>query len=124
MKMISESIMKGIPVNDDGSNKKKNPQQATIIPILISSDKTVISLSHVDQILWPVYIIIGNLDAKTQRFQKRPGILLLGSISIICERSEDTNNKDKNLKAKIYHMVLKTILQHTYPNVLSKEMRR
>ena len=37
-------------------------------------------------------------------------ILLLGSIPIIYERSEDANNKNKDLKAKIYHIPLKTIL--------------
>ncbi len=68
------------------------------------------SLSHGDQILWPVYITIGNLDAKTRRSQKRPGTLLLGSIPIIHEWSKDANNKDKDLKAKIYHMALKTML--------------
>lgn len=36
----------------------------TIIPILIVSDKTIISLSHGDQVLWPVYVIIDYLDAK------------------------------------------------------------
>ena len=90
--------------------QKEHPPQATIIPILISSDKTVMSLSHGDQTLWPVYITIGNLDAKTRRSQKRPGTLLLGSIPIIHERSEDANNKNKDLKAKIYHMALKTML--------------
>ena len=107
--------------------QKEHPSQATIIPILISSDKTVMSLSHGDQTLWPVYITIGNLDAKTRRSQKRPGTLLLGSIPIIHERSEDANNKDKDLKAKIYHMALKTMLQHTYPSfpfIDFKEMRR
>ncbi len=82
------------------------------------------SLSHGDQILWPVYITIGNLDAKTRRSQKRPVTLLLGSIPIIYERSEDANNKDKDLKTKIYHMTLKTMLQHTYPGRPSKEMKR
>ena len=100
-----------------------HPSQATIIFILISSDKTVISLSHGYQILWPVYIIIGYLDAKTWRSQKRPEILLLGSISIIYKRSKDVNNKNKDLKAKIYHMALKTMLQHTYPGFHSKEIR-
>ena len=70
----------------------------------------VMNVSHGDQILWPVYITIGNLDAKTRQSQKRPGTLLLGSILIFHKRSEDTNNKDKDLKAKIYHMALKTIL--------------
>ena len=68
------------------------------------------SLSHGDQILWPVYITIGNLDAKTRQSQKRPGMLLLDFIPIVHERSEDANNKNKDLKAKIYHMALKTML--------------
>ncbi len=90
--------------------QKEHPPQATIIPILILSDKTVLmSLSHGDQILWLVYITIGNLDAKTRQSQKRLGTFLLGSIPIIYERSEDANNKDKDLKAKIYHMALKTM---------------
>ena len=89
---------------------KKHSSQVTIIPILISSDKMVMSFNYGDQILWPVYIIIGNLDAKIRQSQKRPGTLLFGFIPIVYERSKDANNKDKDSKAKIYHMVLKTIL--------------
>ena len=83
----------------------------------------VISHNHGDQTLLPIYITIGNLDAKTRRFQKRLGTLLLGSISIIYERSKDANNKDKYLKVKIYYMVLKTMLQHTYSGLSFKEIR-
>ena len=86
------------------------PPKATIIPILLSSDKTVMSLSHGDQTLWPVYITISNLDSKTRRSQTRPGTLLLGSIPIVHKRSEDGNNKDQDLKAKIYHLALTTML--------------
>ena len=68
------------------------------------------SLSHRNQTLWLVHITIGNLDAKTWLSQKQPRTLLLGSISIIHERLKDANNKDKDLKIKIYHMVLKNIL--------------
>ena len=70
----------------------------------------VLSLSHGDQTLWPIYITIGNLDVKTRRSQKRLGTLLLSSISKVYERSKDTSNKNKDLKAKIYHMVRKTML--------------
>ncbi len=66
-----------------------------IISILLSSDKTIISLSYKDQILWPVYITIRNQDVKTWRSQKRPEILLLGSILVIYERAEDVNNKTR-----------------------------
>ncbi len=82
------------------------------------------SLSHGNQTFWPVYITIGNLDTKTRQSQKRPGTLLLSSIPIIHQQSEDANNKDKDLKFKIYHMVLKTMLQRPFPGLPSKEMRR
>ena len=98
---------------------KKHPFQTTIMLIFISSDKTVMSFSHEDLTLWPVYITITNLDATTRQSQKRPGMLFFGSIPIVHERSEDANNKNKDLKTKIYHMALKTILQCTYPNIPS-----
>ena len=104
--------------------QKEHPPQATIIPILILSNKKIISLSHGDQTLWPVYIIIRNLNAKTRQSQKRLGTLLLSSILIIHERSKDANNKDKDVKAKIYHMALKTMLQRTYPSLPSVELRK
>ena len=81
------------------------------------------SFSYRDSILWLVYITIGNLDAKTWQSQKWPGILLLSSIPIIHERSEDAYHKYKDLKAKIYHITLKTMLQRTYPGLPSKEIR-
>ena len=93
----------------------EHPPKPTIISILLSSDKIVMSLSHRDQTLWPVYITIDNLDSKTWRSQIRLGILLPGSISIVHERSEDGNNKDNDLKAKIYHLALTSMLQRKCP---------
>lgn len=87
-----------------------------IIPILIWCDKTILSLSHGDQKLWPVYITIGNSDAKIRLSQKRPETLLLRSIPIIYKQSKDAKNKNQDLKANIYHIALTTMLQHTYPN--------
>ena len=66
------------------------------------SNKTVISLSHEDQVLWPVYITIDNLDAKTRWSENLPGTLLLGSLSIVHKQVEDLNNKDRDLNVKIY----------------------
>ena len=48
----------------------------------------------------------------------------MGFIPIIYKRSEDANNKDKDLKANIYHMTLKTMLQCIYPNLSSIELRK
>ena len=43
------------------------PDGGTVIPILISSDKTVLSQHHGDMAMWPVYISIGNLDSECRR---------------------------------------------------------
>ena len=58
------------------------------------------NLSYGDQTLWPVYITIENLDAKTWQSQKRLRILFLGSITIVYQRSEDANNKKKKFEGK------------------------
>ncbi len=81
---------------------------------MLASAKTVMSLSHGDQVLWPVYVTICNLDAKTRQSQNRPGTLLLGSIPIVHERAEDSNNKDRDLKSKTYHLVLRTMFERMY----------
>ena len=70
--------------------------------------------------LWSIYITIKNLDAKTWRNQTQPGTLFLGSIFVVHERLKNGNNKDKDLKAKIYYLVLKTILQHNYLSSMCK----
>ncbi len=95
--------------------QKKLLVGATIIPILLASEKTVMSLSHGDQVLWPVYITIGNLDAKTHWSQNWPRTLLLGSLPIVHERAEDSNNKNRDLRSKTYHLALRTMLKRIYP---------
>ena len=65
--------------------QKEYLSQAIIISILISSNKMLLNFSHGDQILWPVYITIGNQDAKTWQSEKWLRILLLSSIPIIHE---------------------------------------
>ena len=86
--------------------------EVTIIPILLASDKTVISLSHGDQVFWPVYIIIDYLDAKTRQSQNWPKILFLSLILILHKRAKDSNNKNRDVKAKTYYLALKTMLEY------------
>ena len=70
------------------------------------------SLSHRDQVFWPIYVIIGNLDAKICQSRNRLEILFLDSIPIVYKRAEDSNIKNKDLKAKTYYLALKTMLEH------------
>lgn len=66
----------------------------------------MISISHGNQTLWPVYIRIKNLDVKTRQSQKCPRLLLLNSIFFVYKQLEDANNKNNDLKTKINYMAL------------------
>ena len=95
-----------------GKKEKKLSARATIIPPLLGSDKTVMSLSYEDQVLSPVYVTIGNLNANRRRSQNRLGILLPSSIPIVYKRAEDSYKKDRDLKIKTYYLAFKTMLKY------------
>ena len=80
------------------------PDGGTIIPILLASDKTMLSLHHGDQSAWPIYITIGNLDRKTRRKQTVPGSVLLGFLPITSETADES-------KARVYHAAMELILK-------------
>ena len=81
------------------------PEGGTIIPVLLASDKTMLSLHHGDQSVWPIYITIGNLDRKTRRNQTVPGSILLRFLPIISETADES-------KAHVYHAAIELILKH------------
>lgn len=62
------------------------------------------SLSHGNQTLQPVYIIIENFSTKTWQSQKWVGMILLSFIPIVYEKLEYAKNKNKDLKIKINHI--------------------
>lgn len=53
--------------------------------------------------------MIRNLDSKTQYCQTQPSTLFLSSISILQKKLKDKNNKNKDLKVKIYNFAIKTM---------------
>lgn len=66
--------------------------------------------------LWPIHIIISNLDSKIWHSQIQLDSLSLSFISIIYKYLKDRKNKNKDLRTKIYHLALKVIPQ--YKNLL------
>lgn len=68
------------------------------------------SFSYGNWTLWLIYIIIGDWDLKTRRSQTQLSTLLLDSTFVVYKLSKNRDNKDKDLKAKIYDLVLKTML--------------
>ena len=71
----------------------------------------IIVFNDKNQIFWLIHILIKNLCAKIQYFQKQSKTFLLIFIFIIHDYPKDTKNKDKNLKIKIYYIAFQIILQ-------------
>ena len=90
--------------------QKDIPDGGTIIPILISSDKTVLSQHHGDMAMWPVYISIGNLDSKCRRSQIRPSFVLVGEIPIVKYGKEHS----KEMKSHTYHTAMREIFRRKF----------
>lgn len=81
------------------------PPDATVIPIILASDKTTLTYHHGDQQAWPVYVTIGNLDKQTRRAQNRPAVILLGCIPVLKDHGHHEST------AEIYHTVLEAMLK-------------
>ncbi len=80
------------------------PTGGTIVPVLLGTDKTVLTQHHGDVAVWPIYLTIGNLTQETRRSQTSLGTLLLRFISIVKEIDRET-------KFNIYHTAMAKILQ-------------
>ena len=81
---------------------------------MLVSNKIIINLSYKDQLFWLIYVTIDYLDIKTYYSQNWLDILLLDLISIVYKQIKDLNNKNRDLKVKIYYLALKTIFEYIY----------
>ena len=88
--------------------QQKLPEGATVVPLLLATDKTVLTQHHGDTASWPVYLTIGNLSRQIRRKQTRPGSILLGFIPIVSSNTDD-------IKATIWHKALSTMLERKQP---------
>ncbi|KAH3955999.1 hypothetical protein HBH51_258630 [Parastagonospora nodorum] len=86
----------------------KNIQQslldgATVVPIIISVDKTQLLLISGDVAAWLVYVTIGNLSREARRRRSTPSTLLAGFIPT-------TKIRDPLLKSQVYHYCMSKLL--------------
>ncbi|KAF7288334.1 hypothetical protein HMN09_01403100 [Mycena chlorophos] len=66
----------------DTQKKGELGQGATIVPIILSSDKTQLSSFSGDKQAWPVYITIGNISKSIRRQPSAHATMLLGYIPV------------------------------------------
>lgn len=85
--------------------QRQLPRDATVIPLLLGTDKTMLTQHHGDQKAWPIYLTIGNLSRRARRAQKRPGCILLGFLPVIKGLNAD------DLTAHVWHEAVKIIME-------------
>jgi|HubBroStandDraft_2_1064218.scaffolds.fasta_scaffold09848_2 hypothetical protein len=87
------------------SMQGKLAADATIIPVLLASDKTMMTQHRGDRAMWPIYLSIGNLDGEVRRSQKLPGSILIGLIPV--------PTTGGSLKRELYHRAMGLIFERT-----------
>ncbi|KEQ80062.1 hypothetical protein M438DRAFT_282456, partial [Aureobasidium pullulans EXF-150] len=76
----------------------------TIVPLIVISDKTMLTLQLGDLVAYVVYLSIRNLRASARHLNERPGLILLSLIPIVKEG-------DAIIRGRIFHYYLATIFE-------------
>lgn len=89
------------------NTQSRLPPGATVVPVIIASDKTLMTKLRGDRTAWPVYIQIGNLNRRTRRKQIIPSTLLVGLLPISKEVSRQTDQDlSHKIKSDLYHTAM------------------
>ncbi|KAG8824557.1 hypothetical protein FRC19_001546 [Serendipita sp. 401] len=84
------------------------PPGATIIPVLIASDKTTLTDHGGDKYAWPVYISIGNIDMKARNTVNNNTWQLIAYIPIV--KWKDSDHLHSTLTARFFHQCQEIVL--------------
>ncbi|KAI0086605.1 hypothetical protein BDY19DRAFT_864872, partial [Irpex rosettiformis] len=88
----------------------KLPVGATVVPIILSSDKTRLSQFRGDKSAWPVYLTIGNIDKETRRQSSSHATVLLGYIPVPKLDCCSSDNLKKVTRYTLFHQCMRVIL--------------
>ena len=84
---------------------------ATIVPIIISSDKTHLT-TFGNKTAYPVYLIIGNLPKEIRRKPSRHGYILLGYLPTTkLSHIKNKSRRRRRALANLFHKCMKRILE-------------
>ena len=82
--------------------QKELSDNATLILLLIFTDKTALTQYQSDLSVWSVYLMIENLNWQMRQTQLWSSLVLLSFLSVI-------ENDDDNIKLRVWHMTLNII---------------
>ncbi|KAI0085458.1 hypothetical protein BDY19DRAFT_896743 [Irpex rosettiformis] len=88
----------------------KLPVGATVVPVILSSDKTRLSQFRGDKSAWPVYLTIGNIDKETRRQSSSHATVLLGYIPVPKLDCCSSDNLKKVTRYTLFHQCMRVML--------------
>ncbi|KAJ7690245.1 hypothetical protein B0H17DRAFT_1201811 [Mycena rosella] len=89
--------------------QKRLPPGATIAPLILSSDKTMLSNFRGDNSAWPVYLSIGNIGKETRRQVSAHATVLIGYLPIPKFDCFDKNMRSL-AKYRLFHQCMTVLL--------------
>ncbi|KAN0139632.1 hypothetical protein V8E53_002294 [Lactarius tabidus] len=89
---------------------EKDVPGATIVPVLISTDKTQLTPFR-NKCAYPIYMTIGNIPKEIRRKTSMRAYVLLGYLPTTKLKQEKNQAKQKRLIANLYHTCLRHILE-------------
>jgi hypothetical protein len=100
--------------NEDGTNREYEhiclPKEATLAPIILSSDKTNLTRFSGDKVAWPVYLSIGNIEKVTRRQPTARAMVLVGYIPV-CKLECFSKKKRAVEGYQLFHEYMRTLLE-------------
>lgn len=88
------------------------PDGATIIPIILSTDKTQLCIVTGDHTAYPCYLTIGNIDKSVRRKPSRHAQVLLAYLPTAKFESKSVSEaKARILRARLFHAAMSLILE-------------
>ena len=80
------------------------PDGSTVVPVILGSNKTMLSTLSGDKTAWPVYLSIGNLSKAKRQSVKTNGLILIGLLP------KCPNGPKTHTNRFAYHESIATIL--------------
>jgi hypothetical protein len=84
------------------------PVGSTIIPVLLGSDKTHLTVLAGDKKAWPLYLSIGNIPSQIRNALKQQAWALIGYIPVV--HFEDNVDLQSTLINRLFHQCVELIL--------------
>ena len=83
---------------------------ATIVPLIISSDKTQLT-DFRNRSAYPVYLTIGNIPKEIRRKTSLQGQLLIGYLPVASLKHITDDDKRRRMLANLYHACMRDLLK-------------